>query len=174
MDRDPLPRPLARQVLVEAGHRCAIPTCRQVPVEIAHIIPWSEVKTHTFENLIALCPTCHTRYDREHIDRISMRQYKANLGILNSRYGDLERRVLEHFAQHPEKSSVVLFGGLDILLSYLVRDGLLEDTGDRDGVGFGGSSDDDEIWSHVTFRLTSAGRSFVEQWMAAKDLASGA
>ena len=23
--------------LVEAGHRCAIPTCRQVPVEIAHI-----------------------------------------------------------------------------------------------------------------------------------------
>jgi hypothetical protein len=41
--------------------------------------PWSEVKEHRFENLIALCPTCHTRYDQGTIDRRSMLVYKALL-----------------------------------------------------------------------------------------------
>jgi len=36
-DRAAIPDPLRRQVLLEAGHRCAIPTCKQVPVDIAHI-----------------------------------------------------------------------------------------------------------------------------------------
>jgi hypothetical protein len=40
---------------------------------------WSIVKEHKFENLIALCPTCHTRYDHGEIDRKSMRLYKAAL-----------------------------------------------------------------------------------------------
>jgi 5-methylcytosine-specific restriction endonuclease McrA len=64
VSRPALPRKLEREVLMEAGHRCAIPVCRQTPVEIAHIVPWAEVKGHSFDNLIALCPTCHTRYDR--------------------------------------------------------------------------------------------------------------
>src|SRR5690242_15797603 len=38
-NRPGIPRALQRQVLVEAGHRCSIPTCRQTPVEIHHIIP---------------------------------------------------------------------------------------------------------------------------------------
>jgi len=44
-----------RAVLVEAGHRCAIPTCRQHPVDVDHIDDWATVKEHRFENLIALC-----------------------------------------------------------------------------------------------------------------------
>jgi 5-methylcytosine-specific restriction endonuclease McrA len=43
-----------------------------VPVEIAHIVPWEKVKEHTFDNLIVLCPTCHTRFDKGEIDRKSM------------------------------------------------------------------------------------------------------
>jgi len=100
-DRPAVPRAIERQVLIEAGHRCAIPSCRQIPVEIAHIAPCADVRKHEFENLIALCPTCHTRYDSGQIDRSSMRQYKANLSVLNSRYGDLERRVLVYYAEHP-------------------------------------------------------------------------
>jgi len=96
--RDAIPTELSRAVLVEAGHRCAIPTCRQHPVELAHIEPWSRVRNHTFGNLIALCPTCHARYDRGEIDRKAMLQYKAALSVLNSRYSDLERRILEQFA----------------------------------------------------------------------------
>ena len=82
--RPPIPRELERRILVEAGHRCAIPTCRAHPVEIAHIKPWSNVKEHTYENLIALCPTCHTRYDRGDIDRVSVREYKSRLKLQES------------------------------------------------------------------------------------------
>ncbi|GIF75748.1 hypothetical protein Asi02nite_52660 [Asanoa siamensis] len=79
--RPAVPRELERAVLVEAGHRCAIPTCRAVPVELAHITSWSKVREHSFDNLIALCPTCHARYDRGDIDRKAMLAYK---GLLKS------------------------------------------------------------------------------------------
>ena len=59
--RPALSAELKRAVLVEAGHRCAVPTCRQHPVDIEHIDDWAQVKEHKFENLIALCPTCHRR-----------------------------------------------------------------------------------------------------------------
>src|SRR6266850_3203578 len=92
--RPPIPMELERQVLLEAGHRCAIPTCRQTPVEIAHIEPWAKVKEHRFENLIALCPTDHARHHRGEIDHKSMLAYKRNLPVVASRYGEMELRVL--------------------------------------------------------------------------------
>ncbi|AWN30616.1 hypothetical protein DKG71_34970 [Streptomyces sp. NEAU-S7GS2] len=78
-NRPAIPSALDRRVRVEAGHRCAIPVCRVPVIEIAHIRPWAQVRRHEFENLIALCPTCHTLFDRGHIDRVSMLKYKANL-----------------------------------------------------------------------------------------------
>lgn len=77
--RPAVPRALARRLLIEAGHRCAIPTCRAHPVELAHISPWSRVRSHAFDNMIALCPNCHTRFDRGDIDQLAMRHYKAAL-----------------------------------------------------------------------------------------------
>lgn len=82
--RPPIPRPVERSILIEAGHRCAIPTCHATPVEIAHIVPWATVRQHTYENLIALCPTCHARYDRGEIDRLSMKKYKENLRAVSA------------------------------------------------------------------------------------------
>ncbi len=90
MSRPPIPRPLERQVLVEAGHRCAIPTCKQPTTVIAHIVPWVQVKEHTFDNLIALCPNCHTRYDKGEIDRKAMREYKQQLAQVSSNLTTLE------------------------------------------------------------------------------------
>lgn len=98
-DRPSIPASLKRDVLVEAGHRCAIPACRAHPVEIAHIVPWAKVRRHEMINLIALCPTCHTRYDRGEIDRKAMQKYKQNLSLMQGLYSSLERRVLEHFAR---------------------------------------------------------------------------
>ncbi|WP_425829320.1 HNH endonuclease [Streptomyces fractus] len=80
-NRPAIPRELARSILVEAGHRCAIPTCRATTLEIAHITPWRQVRQHEFENLIALCPNCHTRFDKGEIDRKAMLQYKVNLRL---------------------------------------------------------------------------------------------
>ncbi|MCX2181062.1 HNH endonuclease [Streptomyces sp. SKN60] len=79
--RSAVPRPLARQLFVEAGHRCAIPTCRATPLEIAHIVPWARVRRHEFHNMIVLCPNCHTRFDRGDIDRQAMFRYKELLRL---------------------------------------------------------------------------------------------
>ena len=167
-DRPPIPAAVERQVLLEAGHRCAIPLCQQTPVEIAHIVPWTQVIKHTFDNLIALCPTCHTRYDSGGIDRKAMKQYKANLSILNGRYGDLEQRILRHFADKPGDYKIWLLGGLDILLMNLLKDGLLIDTGQTNGVSFG--NEDFEIDAGKLYQLTAKGREFVQLWLAAKEL----
>lgn len=155
---------MQRDVLVEAGHRCAIPTCRSVPVEIAHIVPWATVKEHTFDNLVALCPTCHTRYDKGEIDRQSMLRYKANLGLLTSRYGELERRVLEVLGRESPGQVIVLPGNLVIMVMYLLQDGLAEE------VSMGGSVQIQGVEANRAYRLTPKGREFVDRWRGAEDL----
>jgi hypothetical protein len=95
--RPSIPAEVERAVKMEAGFRCAIPACRQYPTDIAHIVPWARVQAHEFGNLILLCTNCHRRYDGGEIDRTAMRGFKANLGLLNARYGEVERRLLEYF-----------------------------------------------------------------------------
>ena len=162
--RLPIPTVLKRQLLVEAGHRCAIPTCRQVPVEFAHIVPWEKRKEHTFDNLICLCPTCHARYDRGEIDRKAMLIYKHNLAVLNGRYGDVEQRILTLFAEHPEADAINLPGGLDILVMNLIHDELLVDTGSTSGVIIAG------VPSAKTYQITRQGREFVNKWVSAREI----
>lgn len=79
MPRPPIPSELRRAVLVEAGHRCAIPQCNHPDVDLHHITPWHQCRAHEYRNLIALCPNCHRRADRREIDRKSLREYKAKL-----------------------------------------------------------------------------------------------
>jgi hypothetical protein len=167
MSRPAIPRQLERDVLVEAGHRCASPTCHQTTTEIAHIVPWEKVRKHTFDNLIALCANCHSRYDKGEIDLKSMLQYKANLSIINNRYGDFEKRVLMFFADRPDENEITLnlSKNNDILIKYLLDDGLLEFVRIHGGAHFDGGIDPDKI-----YRLTTKGRDFVNRWLSAKML----
>jgi len=119
-------------VLVEAGHRCAIPTCRAWPVDIEHIDDWAKVQKHRFENLIALCPTCHRRKGegRGQISRAALRQYKANLSLLNSLYSDFELRVLEAYLDNPRSNrSFELHDSMRLLVRRLERDGFIRTAG---------------------------------------------
>ena len=86
MNRPPIPNELKRAVLVEAGHRCAIPRCGQTEIDIHHIVTWETCKKHEFENLIALCPVCHRRAHKGEIDRKSLREYKSKLMHESMRY----------------------------------------------------------------------------------------
>ncbi|WP_101437489.1 HNH endonuclease [Amycolatopsis echigonensis] len=165
-DRPAIPAQLKRALLVEAGHRCAIPTCRQAtPLQIDHIDEWAKVRKHEFSNMIVLCANCHARKTSGDIDRKSMQMYKANLSVLNDRYGDLEKRVLEVFATSPELGHIELPGWLDLQLWYLFRDGLLEK------VNLGGAN---MIIAGVAarqgYRLTVKGRDFVAKWMSARPI----
>ena len=104
MSRPKIPAELERSVLLEAGHRCAIHTCRHINVVIHHIIPWAKCKEHEYENLIALCPNCHARADRGEIDRKSLRIYKANLRHAHDKFSQLELDLLFNLYQVPEKN----------------------------------------------------------------------
>ena len=97
MTRPPIPTEIRRRVLTDAGHRCAIPTCRVIICEVHHIIPWETVKKHEYENLICLCSNCHTFVHEGKIDRKSLRIYKHNLGLLHDKYTQFEIDLLFDF-----------------------------------------------------------------------------
>jgi hypothetical protein len=157
---------------VEAGHRCAIPTCRSTTTEIAHIIPWAESHDNSFENLIALCPNCHTRFDqKKEIDRLSVKAYKHNLGILTNRYGEFERRLFEILATTGERVFVVGAGG-DILLANAIKDGFFED---KHVNGFNLDVKSDQGFQKsfpmsFTYWVTDAGVEFIKRYAAGKDI----
>ena len=106
MARSNIPAELKRRVLCEAGHHCAIPTCRHFEVEIHHIVPWAKCKEHKYENLIALCPNCHKRADSGYIDRKSLRIYKANLRYAHDKFSQLEVDILFRLAKEAENAGL--------------------------------------------------------------------
>ena len=127
-ERESLPRPLRRALLTEAGHRCAIPTCRSTHgLQIHHIVEHANGGSDDFANLIVLCANCHSRVTAGEIDRKAVQHYKENLAVINGRYSDLEVRALRQFADQGGGSGLrmLLPGGLDLLMSALVEDGIV-------------------------------------------------
>ena len=124
--RPPIPAEIRRRVLVEAGHRCAIPTCRVIEVEVHHIVPWSEHKAHEYDNLIALCPTCHSRATKGEIDRKSMRLYKLNLRFIHDKYSQLEMDILFELYKLPRGHGVQWLPVLMIFLKRTLEAGLIQ------------------------------------------------
>jgi hypothetical protein len=118
--RAPIPAELRRRVLVEAGHRCAIPSCRYIEVDIHHIVPWAQCQTHEYDNLIALCPNCHRRADRGEIDRKSLLLYKLNLRFTHDKFSQLEVDVLFELASLDPDDGIPWVGFNLILLKRLL------------------------------------------------------
>jgi hypothetical protein len=148
-----------RMALTEAGHRCAVPTCRHPTTETAHILSESESDDDSFANLIALCPECQNK----EIDAQAIRGYKRNLAILNSRYSEFERRVFDQIAE-TDRRSFVVEPGFDILLLHAVNDGLLRrvelaPVGARRGEP-----------TQYTYEVTDAGLDFINRYVCGEDI----
>jgi hypothetical protein len=131
------------------------------------IVFWS------FENLIALCPNCHTRFDqKKEIDRQSVKMYKHNLGILNNRYGEFERRLFEVLAKSAERVFVVGAGG-DLLVANAVKDGFFEDKHVQ-GIGLdvvGNNGFSKSFPMSFTYWVTDAGVEFIKRYATGADIA---
>ena len=70
MARTKVPSSVIREVLIEAGYRCAVPTCRNIlALDLHHIIEVQEGGINEQANLLALCPTCHALYTRGNIPK---------------------------------------------------------------------------------------------------------
>jgi len=110
MSRPNIPAEIRRAVLVEAGHRCAIPRCGQTELDIHHIVPWEICKAHEYSNLIALCPVCHRRSHSGDIDRKALFIYKealvrefdkAGVGGFVADIVEIKRRIHEECLEPP-------------------------------------------------------------------------
>ena len=122
MSRSNIPAELKRRVLCEAGHRCAIPRCREIiEVDIHHIVPWSKCKEHNYENLIALCPNCHRLADKGRIDRKSLKIYKANLRYAHDKFSQLEFDILSTLCKEPKNASLQFPSFLMILIRRILE-----------------------------------------------------
>lgn len=151
-----------------------MPACRETQIDIEHIDDWVKVKEHRFKNLIALCPNCHRRVTNGEIDKIAVKQIKANLSVLNHRYSDLERRILQAFANGPHQTHIPLEYTLELAFSNLLADGyLVLETPPM--MAFGMPFGDGQVASIASgpaiYRLTPQGRAFIGRWLTAKDLA---
>ena len=166
-NRPPMPAGLRRRVLVEAGHRCAIPTCRYIEVDVHHIIPWETCRSHDYENLIALCPNCHRRAGREEIDRKSLRIYKANLRFTHDRFSQFEVDFLFESYKLPHDQLIPWPRYLRLLIKRLLDAGYIQqfEMGSILMVVGAGLRTDP---THV--RITQEGRAFIEslglEWMS--------
>lgn len=108
MSRPPIPADIRRAVLVESGHRCAIPHCGQTELDVHHIIPWETCQKHEYSNLITLCVLCHRRVHSGQIDRKSLFIYKQRLidafGAINFNRSDSEVIEVKRRISEVEKS----------------------------------------------------------------------
>ena len=84
-----------------------------------------------------------------------MRVYKLNLLLAHSRYGDLEQRVIRLFVKNRSIKEFWWFGEMEILLLYLLEDGLLQDTGHTRQVGG---------LDQKRYALTKKGLGYIAQW----------
>lgn len=79
--RPAIPIEIKRDVLFEARHHCAV-CCSPLPLEFAHVVPWSKSRDHSLENLIALCANCHERADKEKWGVSYLERYKKSPCII--------------------------------------------------------------------------------------------
>lgn len=146
---------------MEAGYRCAIPTCRFPITENAHIVSWAKSKDHSYRNVIALCPNCHTLYDSGKINRVAIVAYKKKLMFLNEVYSRFELDVLDHLKTHNR----ALIPG-ELLVKRLLEEKLVEHEQKIMTQGFG---DGEEILGIFSIVLTDDGRRLLDDWSKVDD-----
>jgi hypothetical protein len=170
-DREHIPNELQRQLMLEVGYRC--PLCHQTePLEFEHIEDYAEVQKHEFTNMIVLCASCHGRKKNtsspRHINRASLKELKRSLMLLNGRYSDLERRVLEVFQEFVRANPSIQLPPVYVLpdtmhlLVKRLQDDRLVNVHHRD-LGYSSSFSDGFNFKNgiILIELTSEGRIFV-------------
>ena len=84
-----------------------------------------------------------------------MQLYKLNLLLVNSRYGDLEQRVIRSFIKDRKLDGFWWFSDMEIMLSCIIEDGLVHDSGQARTVGG---------LTQQLYKLTQKGTNYIAQW----------
>lgn len=154
--RPKIPKEIERRILLESGYRCAVPTCRFPVTENAHIVSWAEAKEHRYENLIALCPNCHTLYDTGRMSKQALIAYKKKLIFLNDVYSRFEIDVLDYLKSH--KRAVVPG---EIVIKRLLDEGIVSV---EEIIMWQSFNDGEDIPSIIAVKLTENGIKLIQDW----------
>ena len=85
--RKKLPISIQRMVLHESGYKCSNPTCRTIiTLDLHHLAYVSKGGKNEAENLLALCPNCHSLHHKRHIPQDSLRTWKMLQISLNEAF----------------------------------------------------------------------------------------
>lgn len=177
--RAPIPEAVKRQVLMEAGYRCAVPTCRNIiALDIHHMVEVSKGGGNEPANLLVLCPLCHALYTRGEITEDAIRTWKGMLVALNHAFdNDSIDNLL--FLYKTEHEPLMLSGDGVLQFTHVVAAGLATY---RSSVYYGPIEPDPFLYSLYastsgppspkpvprivyTVTLTRKGHLLVEAWM---------
>jgi len=175
MTRTRIPSATRSAVLLEAAYKCANPVCRHVlTLELHHIVWVKDKGGNAPENLLALCPNCHSLHTAGHIPADAIVIWKGSLVSLNNPHRGAadfllvlyaeEERVRQQVITNPDKpaESRFRFSGDSLsFLSGLIASGLIEFDRSFSGTSwFGGGQ------PSFTVRLTPRGQALVTAWRA--------
>ena len=171
MARTKIPDHTRTLTLLEAGYKCANPVCRHIlTLELHHIVWVKDGGPNDPENLLALCPNCHSLHTYGHIPEAAIKNWKNLLVALNStNQGTADLLLLiaaeeERFDSSDDSPKGVpprfRFTGDGLpVLSGLITSGLLEISKRYSGASaWGGGMPSFEV------QLTEKGMLFVEAW----------
>lgn len=158
MNRKKIAADLKRTIFVEAGHRCAVPTCRSVVgVDIHHIVAWNKCKEHKYANLIALCPNCHRMASRGDIDKKSLYLYKNNLRFLYDKFTVFEIDLLYELMKQSLGEKYQFLPFLKLLIKRIIDAGYISYEETMAQVAMGDIKLNPDL-----VEITSLGRQFVQ------------
>ena len=110
MNRDQIRVHVERALYSEAMGRCMNPDCQTELfigdgdiIERAHIDAYCESKDNSFENLVILCPSCHTKFDKLHsFTTDQIREWKQ------TRKNEVDRFFAKQYDSFEQLSEVVV------------------------------------------------------------------
>ena len=109
MSRESISENIKRRLYAESMGRCMNPECQKELfigdgdiAEKAHIVPYCEGADNSYENLLILCPNCHTEFDK--ISKFNPEQVKE---WKQTRKEELERVFCRKFLTFKELEQVV-------------------------------------------------------------------
>jgi hypothetical protein len=151
---------------MEAGYRCANPVCNHVlTLEIHHMVWVKDGGGNSPENLLALCPNCHSLHTQGHIPAPAIRYWKQMLIALNHAF-DMRSRDLLLFLRDCERDQFNRPYTSDGVVAFapLIATGLADARFRQGGFGPG-------MPPHAIFevRLTDRGRALLEAWETGDD-----
>lgn len=151
-------------VLHESGYKCSNPACRMVlTLDIHHIEYVAEGGTDSQDNLLALCPNCHSLHHKGHIPRESLRAWKVLLLALNEGF---DRRSVDTLLALDVLGGVMVWGDGLLTCASLVASGLVE-VNEKDEIvetnGFFGPGKTQQVAKYWV-ELSAKGHAFVKAW----------